>query len=198
MEDARTWVRTPKLKDKQVPNQEVPSRSGPAQWAMPKGRSAYSTVSYLVGKLEKHLQLAPPPTFSTQYRATSQHIRLIPIDKPRNSLQNLSRHMSIAKDTPTSPTLKLSTKSITKMLSINKGPWPRQESEHSSRKMLITKLESRALRGKIVGCGWFASLSGVCSSKLNSTVHSHKGFSEIALGFMGFYEIGLGVSSKLV
>ncbi|CAL2266712.1 unnamed protein product [Prunus armeniaca] len=83
---------------------------------MSKGRSAYSTVSYLVGKLEKHLQLAPSPTFGTQYRATSQHIRPIPTDKPRNSSQNLSGHVSIAEDTPTSPTSKLSTKSTTNAL----------------------------------------------------------------------------------
>ncbi|CAL2276811.1 unnamed protein product [Prunus armeniaca] len=58
----------------------------------------------------------PTPTFGIVYRATNHHINLILTDYLRIPAKACQNHVSTSEDTPTSPTSKLSAKSITNAL----------------------------------------------------------------------------------
>ncbi|CAL8168638.1 unnamed protein product [Prunus armeniaca] len=110
--DAHSRVRVLELRDKQVPNQEVPPRS--KTWgttAIPNVHSVCSIDSWgrlcTIGPFA-NLQHGMP---SNQPSRQSISVRL-----PQNFCWNLSEHVSISGDTPPSPTSKLSAKSITNAL----------------------------------------------------------------------------------
>ncbi|CAL2255047.1 unnamed protein product [Prunus armeniaca] len=98
--DARSRVRMPELRDKQVPNQEVPPRS--ETWR--------TTVWGRLCTISPFANLRHGMS-SNQPSRQSNSVRL-----PQNFCWNLSEHVSISEDTPTSPTSKLSAKSITNAL----------------------------------------------------------------------------------
>ncbi|CAL8167667.1 unnamed protein product [Prunus armeniaca] len=123
---------------KQVPNQEVPPQSEtwettvctisdhpltsrhverpqskrPTQLGPYRMFSRHSVPIQLVGNAAS----LPTPTFDIVYRSTNHHVNPILTDCLRIPARACQNHVSTFEDTPTSPTSKLSAKSITNAL----------------------------------------------------------------------------------